>query len=169
MTRPALAMFATSVLLWAIAAQANHYLADAHVYLFLGGLMITRGALALPLGSGMAASLLAGCVCDANALVPFGTHALLFAAAHAVLFNLRDRLPHDETAGRVVIALFVNFALFMALSFIEIGRSPAPAAGWIRLFADLLVSQVVLAIAAPWFLALQDRAAELARPAPAWR
>jgi cell shape-determining protein MreD len=167
--RPALASFLTVVLLWAVVAQANHYLAGAHLYLFVGGLLVAHAALALPLRSGMAVSFLAGIVCDANALIPFGTHALLFASAHAVLFNLRDRLPHDEMAGRVVIALFANLALFLALSFLEIDRSPAPAAAWLRLFADLACSQVFLALIAPWFFMLQTRAIELAEPAPAWR
>jgi len=165
--RPALATFLTVLLLWALVAQANHALAASHVYLFVGGLLVAQAALELPLHFGMAVSLLAGCVCDANALVPFGTHALLFAGAHAVLFNLRDRMPHDETAGRVVIALFANLALFLALSFLEIDRSPAPAASWLRLFADLACSQIFLALVAPWFFALQSRAIELARPASA--
>ncbi len=167
--RPALASFLTVVLLWALVAQANHSLAASHVYLFVGGLLVAHAALALPLRSGMAVSFLAGCLCDANALIPFGTHALLFASAHAVLFNLRDRLPHDEVAGRVVIALFANLALFLALSFLEIDRSPSPAASWLRLFADLACSQVFLALIAPWFFALQARAVAWAQPAPVWR
>jgi hypothetical protein len=167
--RPALVSFLTVVLLWAAVAQVNHYLAGSHLYLFVGGLLVAHAALALPLRSGMAVSFLAGCLCDANALIPFGTHALLFASAHAVLFNLRDRLPHDEVAGRVVIALFANLALFLALSFLEIDRSPFPAASWLRLFADLACSQLFLALIAPWFFALQARAIALAEPAPAWR
>ena len=167
--RPALAIFLTVLLLWALVAQANHYLAEAHVYLFVGGLLVIHAALELPLRSGLAVSLLAGCVCDSHALVPFGTHALLFAGAHAILFNLRDRLPLDEITGRVVIALFANLALFLALSFVEIDLSPAPAASWLRLFADLACSQVFLALIAPWFFALQSRAIALAQPAPAWR
>jgi rod shape-determining protein MreD len=169
MIRPAFATFLTVLLLWALVAQVNHYLAGAHLYLFVGGLLVAQAALELPLRSGMAVALLAGCVCDAHALVPFGTHALLFAVAQAVLFNLRDRLPLDETTGRVLIALFANLALFLVLSFLEIDRSPAPGASWLRLFADLACSQVFLALIAPWFFALQRRAATLAEPAPAWR
>jgi cell shape-determining protein MreD len=168
MRRPALATFLTVLLLWALVAQANHYLAGAHVYLFVGGLLVAQAALELPLRSGMGVSLLIGAICDAHAPVAFGTQALLFAGVHAILFNLRDRLPHEETTSRVVIALFANLALFLALSFLLIDRSPAPAAGWLRLFADLACSQVVLALIAPWFFALQARAAFLVRPATAW-
>ena len=168
MRRPALVTFLTVLLLWALVAQANHYLAEAHVYLFVGGLLVAHAALELPLRSGMGVSLLIGAICDAHAPVHFGTHALLFAGVHAILFNLRDRLPHEETISRVLIALFANLALFLALSFLLIDRSPAPAAAWLRLFADLACSQVFLALIAPWFFALQARAALLAQPAPTW-
>jgi hypothetical protein len=168
--RPALASFLSVLLLWALVTQANHYLAGGQLYLFVGGLLVAQAALELPLGTGMAVSLLIGGVCDANIpLDSFGTHVLLFATAHALLFNLRDRLPHEETTGRVVIALFTNLALFLALSFLEIDRSPAPGTSWLRLFVDLIFSQIALALIAPWFFALQRRATALAQPAPAWR
>ncbi len=167
--RAGLITFLTTVLLWALVAQVNHYLGGAHVYFFVGGLLIAFGALALPLMAGMGVSLAIGGVCDANAFVPFGTHTLLFASAHAVIFHLRDRLPHDDLISRVVIALFANLALFLALSFILIDRAPAPAPAWIRLFADLACSQLFLALIAPWFFSLQQRALALGRPVPAWR
>jgi cell shape-determining protein MreD len=167
--RPALASFLSVLLLWALVTQANHYFAGGQLYLFVGGLLVVQAALELPLGAGMAVSLLIGGICDANALIPFGTQVLLFATAHTLLYNLRDRLPHEETTGRVVIALFANLALFLALSFLEIDRAPAPGTSWLRLFVDLIFSQIVLALIAPWFFALQRRAAALSQPAPAWR
>jgi hypothetical protein len=38
---------------------------------------------------------------------------------------------------------------------------PAPAAAWPRQIADLVCSQVFLALIAPWFFALQHRALAL--------
>jgi rod shape-determining protein MreD len=161
-----LAVAPTLVLLWALVAQLNHDLAPAHVYLFVGGLFVTYTSLTFPLGAGMASSFVAGLVLDANTPVPFGTHALLFAAAHALIHDLRDRLPRDDTVGRVIIALFANFGLFLALSFLEAARSAATASAWPRLFADLLCSQVVLTVAAPWFFSLQRRVLVLAGAEP---
>lgn len=161
--RRVLVLFATSLLLWTLIVQANHALTDLRVYLFVGALFITYAALMLPLGAGIAATLLAGLMCDANSPVAFGTHTLLFAAAHALVFHLRDQLPREDTVGRTVIALLANLALFLAFSFIQIARSPAPAAVWPRLIADLVCSQVFLALIAPWFFALQHRALVLAR------
>jgi rod shape-determining protein MreD len=152
----------TLLLLWTLVAQVNHALSGLRVYLFVGSLFITFSALKLPLRSGLGASLLGGLLCDANTPVNFGTHTLLFAAAHAVVFHLRDRLPRDDTLARVIVALLANLALFLLFSFIQIARSPAPAVAWPRLIADLACSQVFLAIVAPWFFALQLRAVSLA-------
>jgi rod shape-determining protein MreD len=161
-----LAVLAPLLLLWALVAQLNHDLAPVHVYLFVGGLFVAYAPLALPLGAGLASSFVAGLVLDANAPVAFGTHALLFAATHALLFDLRDRLPRDDVAGRVVIALLANFGLFLALSFLEAAHSAADASAWPRLAVDLLCSQIVLAIAAPWFFSLQRRVLVLAGAEP---
>ena len=161
--RRVLVLFATSLLLWALVAQLNHALTDARVYLFPGALFVLYAALMFPLREGVAVSLLGGLACDANAPVAFGTHTLLFATTFAIVFHLRDRLPREDTVGRVVIALLANLALFLVFSFVQIGRSPAPAAVWPRLIADLACSQVFLALIAPWFFALQHHALVLAR------
>jgi rod shape-determining protein MreD len=162
MRRPWLVIFLSLLLLWLLVTQLNHYLAVWRVYLFAGGLFVTYAALQLPLRSGLTASLLAGLLCDANSPVPPGTHLLLFAAAHAVVFHLRDRIPRDQTLTRVIIALLANLALFLVFSFVLIGLSPAPAVIWPRLIFDLVCSQVFIALVAPWFFALQTRALELA-------
>lgn len=162
MRRRWLIIFLTLLLLWVLVAQVNHYLAVWRVYLFLGGLYVTYAALQLPFRAGLAVSLLAGLLCDANSPVTPGTHTLLFAAAHTVLFHVRDRVPRDQTLTRVIIALLTNLALFLVFSFFLIGLSPAPAVIWPRLIFDLVCSQLFLALVAPWFFALQSRSIELA-------
>lgn len=164
--RRALVTFLTLLLLWVMIAQANHYLAPAHVYLFVDGLFVTFAALRLPFRAGLGAVLLGGMLCDATAPVPFGLFTLLFLLAYGVIFNLRDRLPREETVVRVLVALIANLGLFLVLSFIRIGDAPSPASAWGRLFFDLLCSQVAIALIGPWFFALQGRALELARTEP---
>ena len=156
-------IFLTLLLLWTLVAQVNHALAGLRVYLFVGGLYVIYAALMLPLRAGLAASLLGGLLCDATTPVWFGTHLFLFAAAHAVVFHLRTRLPRDDTVARVIVALLANLAIFLLFSFTQIGAAPSPAAAWSRLIADLVGSQVFLALIAPWFFALQARALVLAR------
>lgn len=165
MIRTLVAFFAILVL-WAAVAQVNHTLARVHVYLFIGGLGVAAAALVLPLWPGLIASFLGGLVFDAATPVTFGTHAILFAIAHTIVFNLRDRLPRDDTTGRVVIALITNLGVFLVFSFLQMARAPVPGAVWPRLIADLVASQIFLTLIGPWFFALQHRALVLARTEP---
>ena len=161
--RRILVTFLPLLLLWALVAQTNQALAGAHIYLFAGGLFIAYAARQLPLRGGLAAVVLAGLLGDASAPVPFGLHALLYAMAFTVVFNLRDHVPRDETVARVTIALLANLALYLVLSFVLVGRGPNPGAVWPRLIFDLVCSQVVLALIAPWFFAFQARMLVLTR------
>lgn len=162
--RRALITFGTMILLWAIVTELNHLLSTSHVYLWIGGLFILYPALALPLRDGLVATLLGGLLWDATTGSRGGLHLLLFAATHIVIFNLRDRVPRDETAGRVVIALLANLALFLVFSFVQIARIPNASAAWPRIICDLICSQIFLALIAPWFIALQIRVLDVARP-----
>ncbi|HYP16844.1 MAG TPA: rod shape-determining protein MreD [Opitutus sp.] len=156
--RHPLASFVTLALLWAVVSELNHLLTGWHVYLWVGGLFVTFSAVTLPLRAGLLTSFLGGLLLDSLAPVTFGTQAVLLATAHALIFNVRDRVPREETAARVVIALFANLALFLVFSFLQIRHVPTPATVWPRLIVDLLCSQVFIAVVAPWFFALQARA-----------
>jgi rod shape-determining protein MreD len=61
----------------------------------------------------------------------------------------------------------LNLFLFVAFSFVLVGANPRPGDAWVRLFVDLLASQLLLALVTPWFFALQVRAFDLARLDPA--
>ena len=142
----------------------HHALSPRHVYLWIGGLFMTYSALTLSFRAGLIGTLCAGMLCDSSAPIPFGTHALLFAAAHVIIFNIRDRVPRDETVARVIIALLANLVLFLVFSVFLMTRLPGATAAWPRLVVDLLCSQLVIVVVAPWFFALQSGALEIARP-----
>lgn len=165
--RGAAVLFLTLYLLHALVAGANTALSGLHVWLFAGGLYVTYAALRLPLRQGLPATVLGGLVCDAASPLPFGTHAALFALAHLVVYNARERLQRDETAVRVAVALIVNLAAFLALTFARLGHVPAGATVWPRLLSDLGWSEAAVALAGPWFFALQAGALHLARAHPA--
>ena len=159
-------LFATLYLLLAVVAQVNSAIAPIHLWLFAGGLFVAYPALMMPFRQGFAASLLGGLLCDSVAPVAFGTHAALFATAHAVVYNVRERLQRDETVVRVSVVLLVNLALFLALSFSRIRIAHGGAAAWPRTLSDLFWSEAAVALAAPWFFAFQLRTLELARASP---
>lgn len=164
-----LVVLAANLLLWWLVGTGNHYLTSAwfpfadhfttHVY--VGGLFVTFAALRLDARNGFIATLLTGLLCDAVEPVPFGTNAALLGLVYAVLLQARHRFPRDEALFSTVVALLANLFLFIALSFLLISAHPRPADAWMRLFADLVVSQLLLVAITPWFLALQGRAFEL--------
>lgn len=156
-------LFLTLYLLHAITAAANSALSGAHVWIFAGGLYVTYAALAAPFRRGLAATVLGGLLCDAVTPVPFGTHAALFATAHVLVYNARERLQREETPVRVAVALILNLALYLAVGFVASRHAPAEASAWPRLASDLAVSEAAVALCAPWFFALQERSLVLAR------
>lgn len=166
MRRRVLVLFATQILLRVLLVQANHSLASWHMHLFLGAAFLLHATLTLPFREGLLLALLAGLLHDSGAPVAFGTHAFLFAFGHVLLYRLRDRLPRDETLGRLVIAVFLNLALFLVFSFIQVSASHVGGALWPRLIFDLLWSQIALVLILPWFEALQVRSLWLARAQP---
>ncbi len=161
--RRCLTLFICQVILWAIVTQLNHTLSGMRVHLFIGALFVTYAALTQPLASGLLATLLSGLVFDANTPVGFGTHMVLFAFTHVVVFGLRDRVPRNETLSRVVIAVLANLALFLVFAMTQMVNLPSTAAVWPRLLIELACSQVLVALIAPWFFALQTRALAIAR------
>lgn len=152
----------SQVLLWALVGQLNHALTGIRVYVFAAALYIAHATLWHPWRTGLLAAMLGGWLCDATTPVAFGTHMLLFAAAHVATFHLRERLPREDPIGIVIIVLLVNFGLFVVFSLTQIRHSPVPGAIATRLLVDLVCSQLLLALIAPWFFALQARALVLA-------
>lgn len=159
-------LFLTLYLLRALVAEADSALSGLHVWIFAGGLYVTYAALAFPFWEGLPAAVLAGLICDAASPVPFGTQGALFAAAFVALYKLRERLQRDETAVRVVVALVLNLGMFLVLAALGAGRSPSGVSVWPRVLSDLVWSQAALALAAPWFFALQEASLKLARAYP---
>jgi len=155
-----------NLLLWWLTGLANHYVADYAVFFYLGGLLITYAALRLDPKQGLIATLLTGLMVDALEPVPFGTSLVLFSLVHLTVLYGRQRFPREGAVFGIVVALLANLFLFIALSFLLVGAGPRPASAWLRIFGDLLFSQLAIFVVAPWFLALQDRAMELAEIHP---
>ncbi len=160
MTRTTFIVFACSVVLWVCYSQLNHYLAPLHVTVFAGGLLVTFPALRLSFREGWWVAVLIGLLIDASAPVSFGFHALLFAVAHGVIFNLRGRFPREETTFGLVVAQLANLALFLTITVALLHRSPEPLAQLPRLLLELLISEIFVAVSAPWFFALQEKSLE---------
>jgi rod shape-determining protein MreD len=86
---------------------------------------------------------------------------MLMLLAHAVIYQLRARIPRAGPLVPVAVALAANIALHAALTLYCALRRDAPAGLALRLPVDLLASTLLIALAGPWFLALQERALAL--------
>jgi rod shape-determining protein MreD len=161
MTRATFILFGCCMILWTSVCQINHTLSPLHLSVFVGGLLVAFSALRLGFREGWWCSLLIGLVMDSSAAVYFGFHALIFAIAHTMIYNFRGRFPREETAFGLIVALIANIALFLMITFALIHRSPAPPAMIPRLICDLLASELLILIVAPWFFALQEHSLEL--------
>lgn len=156
-----LIVFLANLLLWWLVSLANNYLATSAVHFYVGGLFVVYSALRLDHRNGLIAIVLTGLMIDATGPVPYGTSMLLLGFVHATLLYGRRRFPREGALFGIVVALFANLFLIIALSFLLVGANPRPGSAWLRIFVDLLASQLLLAILTPWFLALQDRAMNL--------
>lgn len=161
--RRTLVLIASQLLLWTIVTLVNDALSGWQVYVFAGALYVAFAALSQPPGPGLLTAVIAGLICDANAPVTFGLHLLLFAAAHLILFHVRERVPREDSVSVIAVVLLTNLALFLMFSIVQIHGSPFPSAHWPRLVVDLLCSQVLLALITPWFFALQAGGLALAQ------
>lgn len=165
--RQVLALLACCAVLCALLAQLNHVAAAWAVTFSAPGLLVAYAALRLPPGAGFVSVFTMGLWMDAATPLPFGRQAFVFAFAFCLVYRLRDRLPRNETITGVVVALFVNLALFVALAVFSLDTLPDPTSAGLRLLADLLVSQLITALIGPWFLSLQNAALRLVGSAPA--
>ena len=156
-----LIIFLANLLLWWLVGLANNYLAPHAVHLYVGGMFTVYAALRLDRRHGLIATVLTGMLFDAAMPVPFGTSVILFGLVHATLLSGRQRFPREGAVFGIVVAQLANLFLFIALTFLLVGANPRPADAWLRIFVDLLASQLVILLVTPWFLALQDRAMAL--------
>jgi len=152
-----------NLVLLLLQGQANHYLARWQLHLWLGALVVAPVALRLAYRPGLLLVLLSGLLWDATMPVAFGLHAGLFALGHLVIFRVRARLARGETTVIVLVTVLANLGLLVALNLHHLGSAPDPAGAGARLFIDLLLAQIVIALLAPWFNALLQRGIELAR------
>jgi rod shape-determining protein MreD len=160
--RRTLVFFLTQLLLWALVSQVNHELSPWGVSLFIGGLFVGFSAMHFDRREALVGAFAAGFLHDVGTPLPFGTHALAFAAAVVFIQHVRHRLNRHEGLITVMVILIANLGLFLVVSAVAVRGLPDSAGLTSRVFSDLVVSQVTLALIAPWFLALQAKSLELA-------
>ena len=148
-------------ILMTIVRQTNHLLSPSGLSIWMGGLLITLASLHLNPKTGFVSCFLMGLMMDAWSPLGFGTHALLFGAAHIIIVRVRNRFASHELTIGITVALITNLILFVFITFIAIGRSSGGTISGVRILSDLVLSQVLLVLITPWFFSFQHRALDL--------
>lgn len=161
--------------LWTgLLGQIAHALSPWGLGVSAAGALVVLPALRLGLRPGLAAVLLSGLWLDAGAPTSdFGRQAFLLGLAFCLVRHVRARLPRDSAVASTATAMLVNLALFVVSALVGISALPDAGAAALRLLLDLLLGQIVTALAAPWFFALQSASLSLVGagigPSPALR
>ncbi len=153
--------FLAGALLHQLALQLNHALAGWQLHVWLGGLVVALPALRLAYREGTWIVGLTGLLFDSTTPVPFGLHAALFLLAHLAVHRVRARFATEENLVGVFIALIANLGLFLVFAFGRLSVLPDLGALGLRLFSDLLLSQLLITLIGPWFFALHVRLLDL--------
>jgi rod shape-determining protein MreD len=159
-----LTLFMTQLLLWTLLAVINHHLTDWQLYLYTGGLFVTFAGLLMGPREGMAAAILSGFIFDAGSSVTFGQNALLHGIGFLLLFKLRSRLAHEETAVQVVVAIIANILLYLVRFVLLFSQLTSFSGMWSRFLWELVFSSVAVGLLVPWTFALQAKALDFATP-----
>jgi len=159
----ALAFLLPMLIVTVLTVQVNHLLSFLQVHLFLAGLFVAYGSLQADRRSAVAAIAAAGFWLDASSPVPFGLHAAVMTIAALVIWQSRRRRLADEDSSAVTAALAANAVVFFVISFQQSGQAPSSGTYWLRAGVELAISEIVLALIARWFFALQGASLRLLR------
>ena len=143
-----------NLLLMYVFMQVNHYLAAIPASVFLFGLPIGFAALRLGLGQGLAASAATGFFFDTLTPFPLGTALIFFSIAFTVIYAIRSRFHREEAFSSIIVVLLANLFLFAAFSGVATVMTGSPGYP-ASLIADLLISQILIAVICGWFFSFQ--------------
>lgn len=146
---------ACAIMLGLLTRLLNHHLAVWQVHASVGGLAVAFPALRLHPKAAMWTAFCAGLAMDALTPVYFGQNALLMLAACSLIVGVRHRIPRDELPVGIAVAVIANLLLICARTVIFAPDWPDTGDGWLRVFSDLVASQLLIAAVTPWFFALQ--------------
>lgn len=138
--------------------QINHHLAHTPliggtVYLFTVGLPVAFAALRLSLGQGLATTLATTLLAEAGLPLGHGVIILPAVACICLTHALRVNFNRLNPSSAIVVTLAINLVLMVGITLAT--RVSTPADYWGRMAADILLSQVVVALLTGWFFSAQ--------------
>jgi len=123
--------------------------------LSINALYVIMPAVCLSQGWGLVLMFLAGLTIDAGLPIGFGFHAVLFAVALTILHAYQRSLQKAGLGQLILLAVIVNIAFMLIEALLLAGPLFDYGQYWLRIGSDMVLSTVVTALVAWWFLSLQ--------------
>jgi len=151
-----IALLGANLLLYGLMQGLNNALTPLGLSIYIGGLFIAFPALTLPPLNALIVILLSAFLIDAPLIIPFGTSALLFSFGFYLATLAEQRIHYSLKTLTAVIAFTLNLGLFFCISLIAPETSFSNPQQLKSLAINLVLSQTLLLIIAPWFLSFQQ-------------
>ncbi|HCR37550.1 MAG TPA: hypothetical protein DIU37_05310 [Opitutae bacterium] len=151
-----LIILCVNLLVYFLVQELNDALTFFGLNIYLASLYIVFPAIYLAPTQGAIVVLITSWVVDAPLPTPFGTTALLSIFIYTLILLIRHRIRHHMGAFILSITFFTNLILFLILTLIASNSPLADFAYWQTLGINLICSQAVLLLAAPWVLELEQ-------------
>jgi hypothetical protein len=156
MATKAIVLLGSNILLYGLMQGLNNALAPLGLSIYLGGLFIAAPTLILPPLTALIVIILTAFLIDAPLLTPFGSSALLFTLGFYLATIAQRRIHYPLNSLTTGIAFTLNLCLFIGITLVAPETSIVNTQQLQSLFINLVLSQALLLLIAPWFLSLQQ-------------
>ncbi|MGF1483955.1 MAG: hypothetical protein ACFBZ8_06290 [Opitutales bacterium] len=146
-----------NALLIFLSSQLAHWLAPWGLAVYLGGLLLIYPVMHLPIGISMLIAAASGLLLDAASVQPFGLSYGIFTLIVAMSALVGRRLRAEAPLHLWILGLVLNALclLLTALALSWLKEGLGGGAYWLQVFSNLVVSTLVAAGLALWFVSLQ--------------
>jgi hypothetical protein len=133
-------------------SQLNHTLVTISLFLFINGLFIAFPALYLPLGQGIGLVFLFSLFYDSGESWDIGTSLFPNLIIFTFVYYLRSRIGNKRRSVIKPVTLLINLGLFLYYTVLASRRYGLDAQFIFLNLLHLIVSQLVLLVAAGWLI-----------------
>lgn len=144
-----------NALLYFFVNQLNAALGAKGIYLSLDALYILFAALYFSNYHGLIITAASALTVDAVLPSHFGTNLIIYTIALLTIGRMKIRLRRENPYHVILIALVINLLIILTFTLVTEREGIMSGWFWIRLITDLFLSELVIAIIAPWYLNLQ--------------
>ena len=135
-------------LLYYFINQVDAFLSIWAIHLTLDSLYLLFAALYLRGAAGFSVVAITAMAIEATLPFPPGSHLICYIFSFLLLNRTRVRLSRENPYEVVALALFINLVIFLCFTACAEGLPLAVPSTWLRLFSDLFLSQLAVAVLA---------------------